>query len=305
MYLNKDEIKSLEINEIDELCRIAGIKKLKNIVVDYRKDSNTRGRPYGKGSKEWKNIDNDNPNKGFIEQFFEYKFLKEDSIDEQLLGQFENKLLKTLLGKTEYENASEEKITVALNGWEQDERNLLLRVFGYEVEEMQEEETEQMLDLEETVSKPVEKEKQEQLSTISSIQKKIDEAVAKTKKQDKKEYDSLKKKYDALLAKNEKLTEEKRKLSALNEDLIEKVNDLSAQNTLIALHNSNIKTRLAGILKMEEKDIKEEELCLEKDNVFELLSLIKDEILREHIEEAKEILVRAYITIGLLAKGQK
>ncbi len=297
MFLLKDRIHNLNENQIIQLCKIANLSKLRNVVVSYHKNANTKNKPYGKNSKEWKNENNEKPSIGFIENFFIYQFKEREEIDDDVLSSFETKLFKTILGKEDYKNPTEELLLNAVFDREGEECDLLRCVFGYDIDD--DEEKEEVETVEEESEKQVPQVKED------SVVKRIDTAVAKQKKEDKKELDKVKKALKEAIEEKEAAEKEKERFEASFHQLKEELDVLKESHEQLSSRYDNLKKKLSDMIKGEEPSFDEKDFYPDEGNVYELLDLIQQEVKKGRYSKANETLIKTYITIGLLGGYRK
>ncbi len=307
MYLNKQNLASLSEEEIERLCTIASIERVKNILIDYYGDEATRKKHYGKGSKEWNNKDRKNPPSSFVKSFFVYLFTKEENVSERYYQQFEEKLLKTIVGKEKYQNATVEMIHSAIDEdkkySQRENKAILYKAFGFELEEeepLEEEETSKEEESQETKTKFA----LPKISKRDDVETRINQAVSKQAKEDKKNYDDLKKKYDASENKLKKSQDDLSVLKNSYSQLKKERDGLEKKNSENEEKLSSILKKLNTLSKRKMADIDKNTLLVEQSNALEILQMANDELKRSHYDLAMDQLVKAYVIIGLLEKGE-
>ncbi len=307
MYLNKQNLASLSEEEIERLCTIASIERVKNILIDYYGDESTRKKHYGKGSKEWNNKDRKNPPSSFVKSFFVYLFTKEENVPERYYQQFEEKLLKTIVGKENYQNPSIEMIHSAIDEdtkySRRENKAILYKAFGFELEK-----EEPLPDEDATEGEAKEEEKPKfvlpKISKKDDVETRINQAVSKQAKEDKKNYDDLKKKYDTS---ENKLKKSQEDLSILKESCsqLKKERDgFEKKNIENEEKLSSILKKLNTLSKRKMADIDKNTLLVEQSNALEILQLAIDELKKSHYDLSMDLLVKAYVILGLLEKGE-
>lgn len=306
MYLNKENLASLSDEEIERLCTIASIERLKNIAIDYYADESTRRKRFGKGSKEWNNKDRRNPPASFVKSFFVFLFTKEENVPEKYYQQFEEKLLKSIVGKESYQNATAEMIHSAIDEdkkyGQRENKAILYKAFGFELEE------EEPLPVEEPVEEEIEEKKTKiglpKIPKRDDVETRINQAVSKQAKEDKKNFDDLKKKYDTSENKLKKTQDELSVLKDSYSQLKKERDGLEKMNSENEEKLSSILKKLNTLSKRKMADIDKNTLLVEQSNALEILQLASDELKKSHYDLTMDQLVKAYVILGLLEKGE-
>lgn len=306
MYLNKENLASLSDEEIERLCTIASIERLKNIAIDYYADESTRRKRFGKGSKEWNNKDRRNPPASFVKSFFVFLFTKEENVPEKYYQQFEEKLLKSIVGKESYQNATAEMIHSAIDEdkkySQRENKAILYKAFGFELEE------EEPLPVEEDAEEEAEEKKTKfglpRIPKKDDVETRINQAVSKQAKEDKKNYDDLKKKYDTSENKLKKTQDELSVLKDSYSQLKKERDGLEKKNSENEEKLSSILKKLNALSKRKMADIDKNTLLVEQSNALEILQLASDELKKSHFDLSMDQLVKAYVILGLLEKGE-
>lgn len=306
MYLNKENLASLSDEEIERLCTIASIERLKNIAIDYYADESTRRKRFGKGSKEWNNKDRRNPPASFVKSFFVFLFTKEENVPEKYYQQFEEKLLKSIVGKESYQNATAEMIHSAIDEdkkySQRENKAILYKAFGFELEE------EEPLPVEEDAEEEAEEKKTKfglpRIPKKDDVETRINQAVSKQAKEDKKNYDDLKKKYDTSENKLKKAQDELSVLKDSYSQLKKERDGLEKKNSENEEKLSSILKKLNALSKRKMADIDKNTLLVEQSNALEILQLASDELKKSHYDLSMDQLVKAYVILGLLEKGE-
>ncbi len=308
MYSNKidcllkaENIKKLKAEDIVNLCELISVDKLRNCVVDYRKDPSTKKKRYGKDSKEWKSVNNDKPESGFICNFFVDKLLKEDPIDDLVLNALNEKYLKTILGKTDYKNPTIEKIIQAIDNNEKYktyDQILLKKVIGEDVadEEFEKAKSES--------AKP-----KENIVSLKMIRKKT---VDIDSPDDSEKVKKLKAENEELENKITTLKNEKKKLQSdlndANEELKDLRKTLKDNESLYSECRKNyeeLKKKLDLIMKKEKVHIDYENGDFDKANLEKLQKAIDDGFKAKDYKALQKIMVKTYVILGIFDGGQK
>lgn len=300
-FLKAENIKKLKAEDIVNLCELISVDKLRNCVVDYRKDPSTKKKRYGKDSKEWKSVNKDKPDSEFICNFFVDKLLKEDPIDNLVLDALNEKYLKTILGKTDYKNPTIEKIIQAIDNNEKYkayDQILLKKVIGEDVadEEFEKAKSES--------SKP-----KKNIVSVKMIRKKT---VDIDSLEDSEKVNTLKAKNEESENKITTLKNEKKKLQSDLEDANEKLKDLrKALKDNELLYNEcrknyeELKKKLDLIMKKEKVHIEYENGDFDKANLENLQKAINDGFKAKDYKALQKIMVKTYVILGIFDGGQK
>lgn len=299
-FLKAENIKKLTEDDIDNLCELISIDKLRNGVIKYYKNSSTKGKKYGKGDKAWNKVDHVNPSGGFILAFFNYKLLKEDPIDDLVLEILNEKYLKTILGKVDYTNPTIEKIVEAIDkneNYKDYDRCLLKRVIGDDVSE------EDFKKAKDDLPKP-----NDEKVTVTIVKKKAkmedlnDEAKIN---QLNKQIEDLKSQNTALKTRNKELEkaveEEKENTSDLKKQLKEKEKEYSECNKEYV----GLKQKLNLLLKKEKVQINYENGDFDKENLMNLQKAIEDGFKAKDYKALQKIMVKTYVILGVFDGGKK
>ncbi len=307
MYLNKENLSSMSEAEIERLCTIASVERLKNILIDYYGDESTRRKHYGKGSKEWNNKDKKNPPASFVKSFFVFLFTKEENVPEKYYQLFEEKLLKTIVGKEKYQNASAEMIHSSIDEDEKysqrDYKAILYKAFGFELEKEEDLPVEEA-DEEEEKEEMKTKFSLPKISKKDDVETRINQAVSKQAKEDKKNYDDLKKKYDASENKLKKAQEDLSVLKNSYSTLKKERDGFEKKNAENEEKLSSILKKLNTLSKRKMADLDKNTLLVEQSNAVEILQLAIDELKKSHYSLSMDQIVKAYVILGLLEKGE-
>lgn len=299
-FLKAENIKKLTEDDIENLCELISIDKLRNGVIKYYKNPSTKGKKYGKGDKAWNKVDHDNPSSGFVKAFFVYKLLKEDPIDALVVETLNEKYLKTILGKADYTNPTIEKIIEAIDkneNYKDYDKCLLKKVIGDDVSDEEFEKVKQDL------PKP-----SEDKAPVTIVKKKVkledlnDDAKIE---QLNKQIEALKAQNSALKTKNKDLEKEleaeKTRTSDLKRDLKEKEKAYNECNKEYV----GLKQKLNLLLKKEKVQINYENGDFDKENLLNLQKAIEDGFKAKDYKALQKIMVKTYVILGVFDGGKK
>ncbi len=299
-FLKAENIKKLTEDDIENLCELISIDKLRNGVIKYYKNPSTKGKKYGKGDKAWNKVDHDNPSSGFVKAFFAYKLLKEDPIDALVVETLNEKYLKTILGKADYTNPTIEKIIEAIDkneNYKDYDKCLLKKVIGDDVSDEEFEKVKQDL------PKPV-----EDKAPVTIVKKKVKlEDLNDDAKIDQlnKQIEDLKAQNTLLKTKNKNLEKEleaeKTRTSDLKRDVKEKEKAYNECNKEYV----GLKQKLNLLLKKEKVQINYENGDFDKENLLNLQKAIEDGFKAKDYKALQKIMVKTYVILGVFDGGKK
>jgi exonuclease VII small subunit len=309
-----NNFKTLNKNEFLALCKIIGTEKLKNIVLDYKKNDKSKGYHFGKSSKEWNNIDSTKPPEGFILDFMNVKFYEpKEEVEPYLLKSFQDKLTSKILGRGKnFNEISNEDLQEVLKGKMETkpEYIVLMKFFGYEYEQdkidnlfqksnekakkkaiavptlkvEREEIVEDSQD--ETIPEPRE---EELVAITESTMKKSTEKTEKGKSAS--EYESEIKKL------NHTIESLNGKLELANESLSEQKSKVKETQKVL----NQLKKKIENVLSIPNgRKRKEETKEYTKDDFEALLNKAMEKAGIAEYEDAKELVIRSYILLSLL-----
>lgn len=299
--LNAENIKKLKEEDVERVCDLISVDKLRNCVLQYHKDPNTKKKRYGKDDKIWKKVNNEKPDRGFILGFFCYKLLKEDPIDELVLNALNEKYLKTILGKNDYTNPSFEKIISVIDSnekYNEYDKLLLKTVVGEYVSDEDFEKAKSV------APKPNKKD-----VTVNVITKK---AVIMDELDDDKKIETLQEKVKELEAQittlkgnnkdlKSQLDKEKDNTDSFKKQLKDKTKDYDKCKK----DYEELKKKLDLVMKKENVHIEYEKGDFDKENLMKLQKAIEDGFKAKDYKALQKIMVKTYVILGVFDGGKK
>ncbi len=299
--LNAENIRKLKEDDIDRLCELISVDKLRNCVVEYHKDPTTKKKKYGKDDKSWKKVNNEKPDSGFILLFFEYKLLKEDPIDELVLKALNEKFLKTILGKNDYKNPSIEKIVSAIDSNEnytEYDKCLLKKVISEEVSDE---------DFEKAKSdNPKPGKKGVTLNVVTKKAVILDELSDEDKiKELQKKVDELNGQVNNLKTTNKDLQNQLDKEKGNTEQLRKEAKEKEKDYNKCRKDYEELKKKLDLVMNKEKVHIDYENGDFDKANLMNLQKAIEDGFKAKDYKALQKIMVKTYVILGVFDGGKK
>lgn len=298
MYLAENNIRKLTEDDLSVLFYIITFEKLQNVATDYRKNPESKGKPYGKGDRIWHSVDNDRPDSGFVRKFLIQKLQKDEPIEECVLQAFESKFLKAILGKKDFQNATPEMIEKAINSdkYNDYQKNIMKRLLGEDIDPEEFEQSKQN-----GGKKPV--------SRRTVLQLELSKRV-RTEKDNKAEWKNLEKEKSEAEEKNKELQKKLKMVKSELEKKGKEYQELSKSYKNLEKENEEIKAKYDGMMKrlqflLTEEGVSFSEEDFEKESLSSLRRALEDAFQASEQEKLKRLFVKAYILLSMNKGGKE
>ena len=324
--LTFESINNLNDNEFCLLFNFIGYEKLLHIPVDYRKDDKSKKHPFGKGSKEWRNINSENPGFDFVLTFIRNK-LRDEKVEKEviILSLFKSKLFKSI--DSSFTNLDEIEETVLLekiNVKKSPFKECLLKLFGFDfnqevIDDFIENFESQRLDEKERKPFDFFKVKSTKKSSTEKVNDEkveiVDEELASSKKEEEsfEEEEYVESKSSDKKENSKSFSDFEKEIKKLNGEISTLNAKLEKQTKTVTDQKNKIKEAQSKYTKLVDKlnkcvitsnkNRKKEISEYSKDDLMLILEKIKQNLLDEKIDEAMENMIRCYILSSII-KGE-